>query len=178
MKLGVAFREQMGGVLGPVQHEFDHMNGILNTWRKKEHNADGTHGDLTATSLDNDGLTRFGGPWEIPRANVLRAAQITGTVNNYAPPGIDTAIVLQITTDAARNMTGLQQYDPNVFRWLLLMNVAGNDLVIKHNDAGSLATNRIACPGSVDFTLNAPNPASVWMFYDAGAGNWRLIGVA
>ena len=172
--LGMGFRDLMGGTLGPVQHEFDHTNAIINTWSKKEHNSDGTHGDLTASSVTSTGAMAFGGPWTVPDTNVISPPQLTANTDNYRPNGIDAAVVLRLSTDVSRNLTGLYNAAIDEFRWLLIMNVGNADLVLKHN-VTSTAAYRFACFGSADVTVNSAD--SVWVFYDASSGNWRVIGV-
>jgi hypothetical protein len=169
MKLGVGFAEQLPG---PVRQEFDLMNAILNTWRKSEHKPDGAHADLTSDTLVNAGLTNFGGPWELPQSAVISPPQITANKNDYRPLGIDAAIVLRLSTDASRTLTGLYNADIDTDRWLLIVNVGSFNLVLAHN-VTSTAAYRFACPGGVDLTLASADCALVW--YDHSAGNWRIV---
>jgi len=46
-------------------------------------------------------------------------------------------------------------------------------ITLKHQDAGSIATNRIQVPGGVDLTLYQDDNVSMW--YDIVLGAWRLI---
>jgi hypothetical protein len=173
MKLGQAFRDQMGGKLGgAVQHEFDLLNAIVNDWSQAQHKDDGTHGDVTSDTLVNAGLTNFGGPWYLPQSAVLTPSQITANQDNYRPTGIDDAIVLRLSTDASRTLTGIYNDDVDTDRWLLLVNVGNFNLVLAHNIT-STAEYRFACPGAANLTLASADCALVW--YDHSAGNWRIV---
>jgi hypothetical protein len=173
VKLGMGFPEQMGGILGAVAREFDLMNAILNTWRKKEHNADGTHGALTSETLVNAGRTEFGGPWMIPQSAVV-STSITGNQNDYRPLEIDDAWVLRVSTDASRTITGIYNFDLDHHRILLVLNVGNFDLVLAHNSGSSSARYRISCPGAANLTLTTGEAAI--LFYDHSSGPWRVIG--
>lgn len=168
MKLGLGFREQMGGEIGPVQHEFDHQNGIINSWARTEHNDDGSHDAVTAASMS------FGGPWLMPDSAAVTAS-ISANTDNLRPYGIDTAIELRITTDASRNLTGIYNSNPKAYRFLLLVNEGANDLVVKHATTSAVPY-RFVCPQGNDLTLHAQ--CSVWLLYEAGTHHyWRVIGV-
>jgi hypothetical protein len=168
VKLGQGFRDQMGGRLGgAVQHEFDQQGSIINTWSKQEHDDNGRHTDVTMR-----GLT-FRGPLYLHEdADV--AISLSANTDNLRSPLLDVATVLRISTDASRNLTGLYNPDIGKSRFLLLINVGGFDLVLKHN-VTSTEQYRFACPGSVDLTLQSSD--SVWVYYDKRSGNWRVIGV-
>jgi hypothetical protein len=172
--LGIGFRGRMGGELGPVQREMDLSHAVISSWVNKEHNADGTHADVTMTSLLNPGQTDFGGPWFIPNANVVTPAQLTANTDNFQPTDIDIAIVLRLSTDASRNLTGIYNGETDRNRWLLIINVGNFDLVLKHN-VTSTSAYRFANPGGADVTLNTGD--SVKVFYDASSTSWRVIGV-
>jgi hypothetical protein len=172
VRLGLGFPEQMGGDLGPVQREFDLMNAILNTWRKAEHKADGTHGDLTSDTFVNDGLTDFGGPWLIPQAAVV-SVSVTADQNDFRPLDIDGAIALRIQTDASRTITGVYNYDVDRHRWLFIVNAGNFDLVLAHNSGSSTSAYRISCPGSANLTLASGD--SALLFYDHSSGVWRVV---
>jgi hypothetical protein len=172
--LGIGFRGRMGGELGPVQRELDISHAVIASWVNKEHKAEGTHADVTTTSLLNTGQTDFGGPWFVPNANVITPAQIAANTNNYQPTDIDTALVLRVSTDASRNLTGIYNGATDRNRWLLIINVGNFDVVLKHN-VTSTSAYRFACPGGADLTLNSAD--SAWVFYDASSTSWRVVGV-
>ena len=169
----MGFPEQMGGILGAVAREFDLMNAILNTWRKKEHKSDGSHAALTSDTFVNAGKTDFGGPWMVPQTAVV-AASITADQDDFRPLEIDDAWVMRISTDASRTITGIYNFDLDHHRIMLVINVGNFDLVLSHSDGASSARYRISCPGAVDLTLTSGEAAI--LFYDHSSGPWRVIG--
>ncbi|MDX1555209.1 MAG: hypothetical protein R3212_04215 [Xanthomonadales bacterium] len=102
--------------------------------------------------------------------NVISPPQITVNTNDYEPTGFDDAEVLRLSTDASRNLTGAKA-DPTRIRKTII-NVGSNDLVIKHQDAGSLATNRFLNFTGADITLGADDWAH--LFYDVVTQRWRV----
>src|SRR5207302_6631324 len=98
---------------------------------------------------------------------IISPAQITADQNDYNPTGLATAGVLRLTTDALRNLTGLQAGIPG--QVLLIHNVGAFDLVLNAQNAGSVATNRFALFG--DLTLSADQFGILW--YDGTSTRWR-----
>lgn len=115
---------------------------------------------LTADSAETTGL-RWG-------PLVLSPAQITANTNDYAP---GRANVYRLSTDASRNLTGLVAgTDGEVRR---VVNVGAQPLVLKHQDAGSVAANEFLCPGAADITLAANEMAE--LLYDSTTARWRAF---
>lgn len=100
---------------------------------------------------------------------VISPSQITANQNDYNPTGLQYANVLRLTTDASRNITGLQK---GYFgRKLMVMNVGSNDIVLTDDDgATSTAANRFEFGGNI---LVAPSEA-VELWYDTTSSRWRL----
>jgi len=105
--------------------------------------------------------------------NEVTAAQITSNQNDYAPTGHADATALRVSSDASRNITGLAGGAAG--RWLLLMNVGAQDVVLIPGSGLSTAANRFICPGGANFTLNASD--NVWLYYSGTDSRWRVIGV-
>jgi hypothetical protein len=101
---------------------------------------------------------------------VLSPAQITSNQNDYDPgqPG-----VWRLSTDASRDITGILAQSDGMR--LVVYNVGAFNVVLKHQNAGSAAENRIICAGAgaVDITL-APND-SAEMYYDDTTERWRAF---
>lgn len=96
----------------------------------------------------------------------ITPAQITANANDYNPTGLSGAAVLRLSTDASRNITGLQGgADGRVVR---IDNVGAFPIVLKNADAGSTAANRFAF--GVDRTLEAGR--SLWLSYDSTQARW------
>jgi hypothetical protein len=96
-------------------------------------------------------------------------AQITSNQNDYNP-GV--SFFLRLSSDASRNVTGLSvsQFEGEAH---LIVNVGSNDIVLKHQDAGSTAANRFLCSTGADITLTAGQAADV--LYDPTTTRWRVF---
>lgn len=108
----------------------------------------------------------------VTHAGTLSPAQITANQDNYAPTDHATTYRFRLSTDASRNLTGLQGGASG--REVVIANVGSFDLVLVH-DATSTAANRFLCPNSANLTLNPNDSVRCW--YDATSSRWRVIGV-
>lgn len=100
----------------------------------------------------------------------ITPAQIAANTNDYAPTGLSTANTLRLSTDAARDLTGLTGGADG--RLMIVHNVGSNALVLKNESASSTAANQFAL-GGADVTLAASQ--SVTLQYDATASRWRSV---
>ena len=100
----------------------------------------------------------------------ISPAQITSNQNDYNPSGILTANTLRLSTDASRNITGLSNAGDQG-RWMIIHNVGSNSIILKDEDAGSLATNRFALAS--DIILQADQVTQLW--YDGTNSRWRAV---
>lgn len=100
----------------------------------------------------------------------LVPAQITANQNNYAPAGHASSSTWNISSDAARNITGIA--NPTAGRILILHNVGTFTITLKNEDAASNAANRFS------FGVDIPIPAksSVHLIYDDDNDRWRCVG--
>ena len=116
-----------------------------------------TTGEVSVGNLLQSGLLQF-------KAN--SPAQITANQNNYVPPQ---AAALRMSSDASRDITG---FDDGVDgRILIIFNVGAQNIVLKHQDANSLAVNRILANTGADITLGAEEIGFLW--YDSTTARWR-----
>ena len=83
------------------------------------------------------------------------------------------AFIIRISSDAARDITGLGVASTGFELTYYLRNIGAFDITLKHENAGSSATNRFVLPGSSDFVLK-PNGA-VWAFYDDTLNRWTVM---
>jgi hypothetical protein len=97
----------------------------------------------------------------------ISPSQIASNQNDYNPAGLSTASVLRLSTDAARNITGLQGGSDG--RVLTVINVGANPIALKNADSGSSAVNRFLF--GADLTLAAEQAVALW--YDATSSRWR-----
>ena len=111
--------------------------------------------------------------WETPFLgfSVTTPAQITANQNDYEPASLQTSMILRLSTDASRNITGIKALNPTN-RGLMIVNVGANDLVLKNEDGASVAANRFAI--GIDMTLAANEGCT--LFYDGTSARWRCVG--
>lgn len=103
---------------------------------------------------------------------VTTPAQITANQNDYSPTNVDLSGVLRLSSDASRNITGIQT--PNIIgRLLILSNVGTQNIVLTNEDAASTAAYRFAIGANITIGANK----SVTLQYDATSSRWRAIGV-
>jgi hypothetical protein len=135
----------------------------------QQHKADGSHSVITA-----DGLVA--GAMAIPVSAVQTMAQLTANTDNYVIPELTKKLIIKISTDAARNLTGLvAPTDRTRMPRLLLHNIGANNAVLVHDSANSFATNRFYGPGAANVTLNQFD--SVWIHYDWTQFRWVIEGL-
>ncbi|MDT3687332.1 MAG: DUF2793 domain-containing protein [Pseudorhodoplanes sp.] len=99
----------------------------------------------------------------------ITPAQIAADQNDYNPAGLAGASVLRLSSDAARNITGLSGGGEG--RVLALMNVGTQPIVMKDEHAGSAAGNRFRF--GADITLAAKRSVILW--YDAAVSRWAWL---
>lgn len=93
-------------------------------------------------------------------------SQFTANQNNL---DLGTGGIIRISSDAARNITGLVAGSSGDAR--LLVNVGSFTITLKHQDTGSTAANRIIGVNSADVDI-APQ-GSVVVYYDGTDSRWR-----
>lgn len=101
----------------------------------------------------------------------ISPAQLTANADDYNPTSLSTSTVLRVSSDASRNITGLQGGADG--RVIVLANVGSNPIVLKDSDAASAAANRFAL--DADLTLSAD--MSAVLIYDATSSRWRLMAI-
>lgn len=105
-------------------------------------------------------------------AVVSPAALAAGSTDDYDPTGLAAANVLRLTPDSTDStLTGLAA---QVDRLMLACNIGtAGDLVLEHQDVGSVAANRFILPGAVALTLGPGSAVRLW--YDAISERWRAL---
>lgn len=99
----------------------------------------------------------------------ISPSQITANQNDYNPTGLSTASTLRLSTDAARDITGLQGGADG--RVIVLHNTGSNNIVLKDESTSSTAAYRFAL--NADVTLGADQAAVLQ--YDSTSSRWRLL---
>jgi hypothetical protein len=183
----------------PVARELESILIQLKGFLLAEHNEDGTHRATALASAtdpdnaeeDDDSETgvvsdatrwwRSPGPWlfddrnaENPNAVGLRVTVPTGTYNDYAPTGINDAVVLDIEpTGGTVTLNGLRQHlgIARNKRMLLVRNSStSQSLTLKHNNTSSSSGSRFFLPADTDITMSAGQ--NVWLYYDPARDGW------
>jgi len=111
----------------------------------------------------------------IPSAeNQITPPVLTATANNYNPAGFSTAnIVRQNINNNNREITGFVAPAVGVNRIFGISNIntSGDDIRFKHNDAGSVAANRILLRDDSQKSIKPNETALFW--YDHTSSRWR-----
>lgn len=123
-------------------------------------------GDLSGTAISAVKVKKASEDFAL--AGDISPAQITANQNDYNPTGLSTANVLRLTTDASRDVTGLQGGADG--RILVVLNRGSYNLVLKHESASSTAANRFKFPMVGDHTL-VPG-AGITLIYDSIDSRW------
>lgn len=174
----------------PTAREFDALSARLKALFFAEHNEDGSH-NFDPDGVLNDTITKIidgyqtqgqwwkQGPWHLnepgagePKRAIIRPPDpAAGTYNDYAPPGIDTAIGMQIEPTGDITITGIKNEDISKERMFFLRNRDNsNTITLAHEDTGSLAAYRFDLPNGEDVVLGGDQNA--WLFYDTGRERW------
>jgi len=180
MKLGI---DNLTQLPWDVRNAIENLEVAIQSGWGIQHKGDGSHNAITGTSttMSGDvtvgGLFRWGTTLWGDRGGVVVPDQLTASVNDYAPRGIDAAWELRLSSDASRTITGMAAPTSNAvghYKFLYLRNGGSNDIVLSHNDSSSASANRFSCPGGTNFTLNTAD--SVWVHYDTRLANWIVEG--
>jgi hypothetical protein len=170
MKLSLAYDHRLDWM---VAQQFRRLKAQIVAGWVIQHKPDGSHGNVSADSVC--GAIEMEAPWTIDTTAILSPAQITGNQSHYFPVGIDDAMVVRLTTDASRGITGMRP--PPGENWVrrLMINVGAENVVLNHQNSNSGAIYRFICPNAGDLTL-APGD-SAWVMYDRITLRWRVEGV-
>lgn len=102
-------------------------------------------------------------------AGVLTPSQITSNQNDYAPTGHGSVAQFRLSTDAARDVTGLA--GGATARLVTIHNVGSFDLTLKDESGSSTAANRFAL--GADLCLKPDH--AIALRYDATSSRWRAV---
>lgn len=100
---------------------------------------------------------------------VISPAQITSDQNDYNPTNLATSSVLRLSTDANRNITGLQGGASGRIIWIL--NVGSFPITFKDASGGSSAANRFSFGGLDVIVMSGESQELV---YDSTTVRWRI----
>lgn len=99
------------------------------------------------------------------------------TINNYAPQGIDDAVMLELESSVGDvTITGIKPRPGGVKRLMMIRNRdSQRTITLAHANSGSLATAQFDLPSSVAVALGPKQNA--WMYYDPNrdGGKWTMF---
>lgn len=200
MKLGLINREAIRNISPLLEAELDSLMATIGATFLREHTWDGKHGDINIDSITQNNNTdqnttpsasKIGniareksghwwlqGPWlfDDPNSDVASIRppiQAVGTYDNYAPAGIDNAVILELEGAGATTFTGLRHSVGGVKRMLLIRNRDSSaTITLKHSNSGSSPQYRFDLPGSVDVEIGPKQ--NMWLYYDPDrdGGRW------
>lgn len=147
-----------------IEAGFDKLPALTGTslkvWRTNT-------GETAAEAVDIGSLLSL----DVAFTGDISPSQITANQDDYNPTGLSTASVLRLSTDASRNITGLQGGADG--RIIIIHNVGSFNIVLTDSDAASTAAYRFAL--QADMTI-LPDWA-IMLQYDSTSSRWRAIGL-
>jgi hypothetical protein len=123
-------------------------------------------GWIEAFTIDQ-GTGNLALPRGLSLSGVVAPAPITANQNDYNPAGLGAAAVLQLSTDAARSISGLAGGAEG--RALGLINVGSHPITLLDESPSSAAANRFALGGN----LVVAGRQAALLRYDATAARWQ-----
>lgn len=110
---------------------------------------------------------RFSGPLQ-----ELTPPQITANQNNYTPTGLTNAEWLRLSSDAARDITGLGVSGIGV-AVKHIFNVGAFNITLKYLNAGSIALCQFRFSTGADIVVVPDDSVSIW--WDRVTQKWRNV---
>lgn len=190
MRPSLQFQPQIEALSQPLAQALRNMLAAIQTGWNKQHNGDGAHTDVTATSATVSGVTTLGR---------LVLNQVTldentlpvtgGTINNLTVPGLtDVACLRVLPLSSPLVITGIDSTGRVPGDLLLVLNCDDTlvpcDLWLNLEDTGSKAENRLATTAAGTTPVVIQGGRGVWLCYDyqrTGVLNstrlprWRVI---
>ncbi len=108
---------------------------------------------------------------------IITPATLTATANDYNPTGFADCNMIRQDIDANnRQITGFVAPSVGVNRIIRInnLNTSGFDLRFQHNDAGSVAANRLLLRDDANKSIKPNETAGFW--YDHTSSRWRPLG--
>ena len=125
---------------------------------------------ITITNNPND-LTINAGAGAV---TVITPAQITADQDDYSPTGWAGATIVRLDVNSPMHeITGFAAGSAWEEKKIININVM-DKIKIKHNNASSVAANRVLCPETKDYELK--DNCIMTLVYDADDARWRIEG--
>jgi hypothetical protein len=119
-------------------------------------------------TIDSDAATTLVGDF---RGKVLEVGSVSGTVNDWAPAGHETATHIFITPTATMTINGLAGGADG--RVVTITNTAASTIQLSNESAGSLAANRFTMGASGTWIIGANESLS--FVYSGTSSRWRHL---
>jgi hypothetical protein len=172
MNLSLKFRDRFVGDLSVVGEEFDNLIAELNARIPMDPMTGGfglggnsnlrlhdltfkSGGQVNGDLILNGEFRQLRGPWFLDDARatadiaMLRPPDPTGTINNYSPPGLATAVGMDIEPSGALTLTGIQATHGRQKRLFILRNRdSSNSITLVDASASSSVGNRFDFTGA------------------------------
>jgi len=149
--------------------------------------SDGTNATIPSLTTTDAGLApasgggttnflRADGTWANPASGAgfltttVSPAQITANQNDYTFTGIAPKAFVRVSSNANREITGIDAAGFSDRDIITFVNIGTNDIKFKENDALSTAANRMLLRS--DFNMQADE--SITFIYDAVSSRWRV----
>jgi hypothetical protein len=165
----INFNEADGSVRWKIEHA---GTGDDNDFSVKRYNASGVLQDVP---LLLDGVTGLVTTLDVAFSQgvyltgVITPTQLSANTDDWAPTGFADANTVRVSSDAARNLTGIA--GGSAGRMIVLHNVGSYDITLV-DDATSTAANRFAL---AENHVMGPD-TSVTLVYDGTSSRWRVQG--
>lgn len=191
MRVTLPNLQQIEGFYQPLADTLRRLVAAIQTGWNKQHQGDGSHTAVTATSLEVSGATVLG-KLNLRSVTYEEPTGTGGTVNNLSVAGLVDVSVLRILGETSPlQITGIDATGRSRGDLLLVLNcdytLDPQDLQLLGENTGSVAANRFAettafgGPGS---TYVIQGARGVWLMYDYQeqevnsnplGGRWRII---
>ena len=103
----------------------------------------------------------------------LTPSALTGNTNNYNPIGLDTTVLLRLSSTGNISLTGIVPPDITEARMIFLYNVGANNISLSDNSGSSTAENRFLFGSNKTIQSNE----GLGMVYDPISLRWRAFGI-
>lgn len=191
MRVTLPNLQQIEGVSQPIANTFRRMKVAIQTGWNQQHHGDGSHTDITASSISVSGLVEALG--RVRLGTTVRYEDLgiiaSGRIDNLAVAGLKDATVLKVRIAAAAiTLTGIDATGREPGDLLLLINddlhVAGPgpDFDLAANDANSAVANRFIGSGASRTPWTLHGSEGVLLMYDTFSNSgqseipgWRVI---
>lgn len=132
--------------------------------------------ELSGITLDSANRQQLYAAMLTPVQREITPTTLSASVNDYAPTSHSTAAVVRLSSSSsAFSISGWAAGATVKFKQLINVS-ATQSITLKHEDAGSTAANRFACPNALDFALAAGERVTI--YYDTTSLRWRVLGLA